>query len=91
MDGVRQVGSAITEVIAVLGTMSGIGFVLLSAFLAIWSFTSSARAAAVCTGVLLCVLSTTTGLFYLFGWELGIVEAMGISTRILLVLLINCK
>ena len=70
---------AITEVIAVLGTMSGIGFVLLSAFLAIWSFTSSVRAAAVCTGVLLCVLSTTTGLFYLFGWELGIVEAVGIS------------
>ena len=42
---------AITEVVAVLGTLSGVGFVLLTAFLAIWLFTASAAAAAICTGV----------------------------------------
>jgi hypothetical protein len=70
---------AITEVVAVLGTLSGIGFVLVTTFLAIWLFTASVKAAFICTCVLLCVLSTTTGLFWLYGWELGIVEAVGVS------------
>jgi len=70
---------AITEVVAVLGTLSGIGFVLVTTFLALWLFTASARAAAICTSVLLCVLSITTGLFWLYGWELGIIEAVGVS------------
>ncbi len=70
---------AVTEVIAVTGTVTGIALVLISSFLAVWLFTSSARAAAICTGVLVCVLVVVTGLFQLFGWTLGIVEAVGIS------------
>merc|ERR1711871_1898798 len=70
---------AITEVIAVTGTVTGVSLVLLSSFLVVWLFTSSARAAMICSVILIAVLTITSGLFWLFGWELGIVEAVGIS------------
>lgn len=70
---------AITEVIAVTGTVTGVSLVLISSFLVVWLFTSSTRAAVICTVILICVLSITSGLFWLFGWELGIIEAVGIS------------
>jgi hypothetical protein len=70
---------AVTEVIAVTGTLTGVSLVLVSSFLVVWLFTSSVRAAMLCTVVLVAVLTITSGLFWLFGWELGIVEAVGIS------------
>lgn len=68
-----------TEVIAVTGTLYSMAIVISVSFAAVWIFTASLRGALCCAFALLETLCVICGLFRLFGWSLGIVEAIGIS------------
>ena len=68
-----------TEVIAVVGTLFGIGLTTIIALLSIWMFTGTLRGACLAIGSLLGVLCVVLGGFFLLDWKLGIVEAISIG------------
>lgn len=68
-----------TELIAVIGTMFGIGLTSTIALLSIWMFTGTIRGALLSLMSLLGVLSVVLGAFFLLDWKLGIVEAISVS------------
>lgn len=68
-----------TEVIAVTGTLYSIAIVTLVAFLTMYVFTASFLLSVLGITSIVMTLVVIMGVFYLIGWSLGIVEAIGIS------------